>query len=83
MAMLTETAHIKLPMKKMPTAPNKIGFLPHMSLSLLHHEVDAACLSRKAEPIQVYPAVEWKYSAIVGRAVVTIVTSRAARKTEV
>jgi hypothetical protein len=74
--------HMRLPMKKMPTAPIKAGFRPKMSLSLPQDAVEAACPRRKAEPIQVKPADEWKASAIVGKAVVTMVTSRAARKTD-
>lgn len=43
--------------------------------------VDAALARRYAEPTQVYDAVELKCSAMAGRATVTIVVSRAERKT--
>lgn len=52
-----------------------------MSDILPHSGVDAAAASRYADPIQVNPAEEDKSSAMVSRAVVMIVESRAARKT--
>ena len=58
MPMFRAIAHIKLPMKKMPTAANKTGFRPKMSLNLAHDAVEAACPSRKTEPTQVNPAEE-------------------------
>lgn len=69
-------------MKNTPAAINKIGFRPHISENFPQEGVLAALASKYAEPIQVYPAFEWKCSEMVGRAVVIIETSRAARKTE-
>lgn len=52
-----------------------------MSEIFPHEGTDAAHANRYAEPIHVYPALEPKFCAIVGRAVVTMVMSNAARKT--
>lgn len=81
MPILTLTAAIKLPMKNIAAAINKIGLRPQMSENLPQIGVLAALARRYADPIQVYPALEWKCSEIVGRAVVIMETSRAARKT--
>jgi hypothetical protein len=81
MPMFMLTAANKLPIKKTAAAISSTGFLPQISLNLPHDGVLAALASRYAEPIQVYPAFEWKYSLIVGSAVVMIVVSSAARKT--
>lgn len=70
---VTEVAAIKDPAKNMKLAIRRTGLRPHMSEILPHIGVDAATARRYAEPIQVYPAEVWKYSAIVGKAVVTIV----------
>ena len=70
-----------LPTKKIAAATSKIGLRPQISEIFPHEGTDAALPSRSAEPIHVYPALEPKCCAIVGRAVVTIVMSSAARNT--
>lgn len=80
--MLTLTAASRLPTKNTPDAASKTGLRPQISENLPHDGTEAAFASKYADPIQVYPAFEWKYSLIVGRAVVIIVVSRAARKTD-
>jgi hypothetical protein len=79
---LTLTAASKLPRKNIAAAINNTGLRPQISENFPHEGVLAALASRYADPIQVYPAFEWKYSLMVGRAVVMIVVSRAARKTD-
>ena len=79
---VTEVAAIKDPAKKMRLAMRGTGFRPHMSEILPHIGVDAATASRYEEPIQVYPAEVWKYSAIVGKAVVTTVYKRSDEKSK-
>lgn len=79
---LTLTAANRLPIKKTADVTSRIGLRPQMSENLPHDGTEAALASRYADPIQVYPAFEWKYSLIVGNAVVIIVVSRAARNTD-
>ena len=79
---LTLTAASRLPTKKTPEATRRMGLRPQISENFPHDGTDAAFASKYADPIQVYPAFEWKYSLIVGSAVVMIVVSRAARKTD-
>jgi hypothetical protein len=65
-------------------ARRRRGFRPKISEDVLHSGMLAASASRKAEPIQAKPADEASMSdAIVGRAVVRITVSMAARKTAV
>ena len=64
-------------------AISRIAFRPQISLNFPQLGATTAAARRKAEPIQVYPDVDWKWSEIVGRAVETIVMSRAARKTAI
>jgi hypothetical protein len=73
MPMFIERPAIRDPMKKTMFAMRRIGLRPQMSEILPHIGVEAALASRYAEPIQVYPAEEWKCSDMVGRAVVMIV----------
>jgi len=80
--MLTLTAASKLPIKNTAAALSNTGLRPQMSENFPHDGVLAALASKYADPIHVYPAFEWKYSLIVGKAVVIIVVSRAARKTD-
>ena len=81
-AMLTLTAASKLPIKNTAAALSNTGLRPQMSENFPHDGVLAALASKYADPIHVYPAFEWKYSLIVGKAVVIIVVSRSARKTD-
>lgn len=79
--MLTESAAIKEPTKKMAFVVSKMGFLPKMSETLPHIGVAAEFAMRYAEPTQVYPEAELNFSAMVGKAVVTMVMSRATSRT--
>jgi hypothetical protein len=81
-AILTLTAASKLPMKNIAAAISKTGLRPQISENFPQDGVLAALASKYADPIHVYPAFEWKYSLIVGKAVVMIVVSRAARNTD-
>lgn len=57
------------------------GLRPQISLSLPQSGTEAAHASRYAEPIHVYCEAEAdRWPAIVGKAVVIMVMSRAARK---
>lgn len=67
----------------MPVTISRTAFRPQISLNLPQLGATTAAARRKADPIQVDPDVEWEWSAIVGRAVETIVMSRAARKTAI
>ncbi|KAI6875606.1 hypothetical protein KC323_g248 [Hortaea werneckii] len=67
----------------MTLANSNMGFRPKISEILPQLGIEAELARRKAEPIQVYPAVELKCSLMVGKAVVMIVTSNAARKTAI
>lgn len=69
-----------LPAAKVAIAHRSIGLRPKMSDSLPQIGVDAALASKYDDPIQVYPAEEWNAEVIVGRAVVAMVKSKAARK---
>lgn len=80
MRILTETAHSRDPMRKTTLASRMTGLRPQISLSLPHRGTDAAFASRYAEPTQVYSeVVAARLPAMAGKAVVTIVISRAAR----
>lgn len=70
---LTDSAAMSEPTKKVKFAISKIGLRPQISDILPHIGVDAELPSRYAEPIQVYPAAEWKCSEMVGTAVVMMV----------
>lgn len=76
-SILTETPASNEPTKKMPLVTSKMGFLPKMSDTLPQIGVEALCAMRYAVPIQVYPEAELNSAVMVGRAVVTIVMSRA------
>lgn len=82
MPMLTLVAASRLPTKNTLEATSRMGLRPQMSEILPQDGTLAALASRYADPIHVYPAFEWKYALMVGSAVVTMVVSRAARKTE-
>jgi hypothetical protein len=69
-------------MKNIAAAISKTGLRPQISENFPQDGVLAALASKYADPIHVYPAFEWKYSLIVGKAVVMIVVSRAARNTD-
>ena len=81
--MLTAAPQSALPRKKTATTIRRIAFRPQISLNFPQFGATTAAARRKAEPIQVNPDVDWKWSEMVGRAVETIVMSRAARKTAV
>jgi hypothetical protein len=82
MSMLTAAPQRVLPRKNITAAMSRSGLRPQMSLSYPHVGVPAASASMYANPTQVYAADESKYSDIVGRAVLIMVMSSAARKTE-
>ena len=69
-------------MKNIAVAMRSSGLRPQISLSFPHIGVPAASASIYADPTQVYAAEESKYSDIVGRAVLIMVMSKAARKVE-
>lgn len=71
-----------LPRKKTAAADWSTTLRPQISLNFPQFGVEAAAASMNAEPTHMYPDVEEKWSAMVGNAVVMIVTSRAAMKTE-
>lgn len=74
MSILTLTAAIKDPTKKIKFAKRRIGLRPHISLSLPHTGVAAAAANMKEDPIHVYSACDaLKRAAIVGTAVVMMV----------
>lgn len=75
------TAHIRLPAKNMMTDISMMGFRPQMSDTAPHIGVLTVCARMKALPIHVYPASDPNEATIVGSAVVTIVTSKAATRT--
>lgn len=75
-----EVALKVLPTKKMLMAMRSTGLRPHMSLTLPQIGVEAPSASIYAAPTQTYASVEWKWLEIVGKAVVTMVISSAARK---
>lgn len=81
MPMLTLTPAIKDPTQNTPTADNNTGFRPQMSDNFPQEGAAAALARRYAEPIHVYPDVEFKSAEIVGMATVTMVVSKAERKT--
>ena len=84
MPMLTETAHSRDPMRKTTLASRMTGLRPQMSLSFPHRGTDAAFASRYAEPTQVYSeVVAVRFPAMAGKAVVTMVMSRAAKKSAI
>lgn len=81
MPMLTLTPAINDPTQNTPTADNSTGFRPQIS-DILPQEGAAAALARRyAEPIHVYPDVEFRSAEMVGMATVTMVVSKAERKT--
>lgn len=84
MSITSETAAPQraLPRKKTAAADWSTNLRPQMSLNLPQLGVEAAAASMNAEPTQMYPDVDSKWSAMVGSAVVTMVTSRAAMNTE-
>ncbi|KAI7360324.1 hypothetical protein KC320_g195 [Hortaea werneckii] len=59
----------------MTLANSNMGFRPKISEILPQLGIEAELARRKAEPIQVYPAVELKCSLMVGKAVVMIVSA--------
>jgi hypothetical protein len=81
MPMLIDKPAINDPVKKTKFATSRMGLRPNMSEILPQTGVDAVVASRYEEPIQVKPVDECKSEEIVSRAVVTMVMSRAARKT--
>lgn len=74
---MTDTPASNEPTKKMALVTSKMGFLPKISDTLPHIGVEALCAMRYAVPIHVYPEAELNSAVMVGRAVVTIVISRA------
>lgn len=81
-AALIAAPHNTLPTKKTATEASKAIFRPHISLSFPQVAVTAEADIVKAAPTQIYADVDRKCSDIVGSAVVMIVMSRAARKTD-
>ena len=77
---LTASPQSKLPTKKRLVESKRSNFLPHMSLSFAHTGLVTAVTRIYADPIQAYPAEDWKYDEITGRAVVIMVVSRATRR---
>lgn len=75
-------AHTADDAKKTASASNMISLRPKMSESFAQIGPEAALPRRKAPPIHVYPAAEWRSWDIVGAAVATIVASKAATKRE-
>jgi len=73
-------AHIIELTKNHATEIKRIGLRPQISESLAQIGAAAAFARRYAEPIHVYPLAECKSELMVGRAVETIVWSRAATK---
>lgn len=73
MAMLYASPATKLPTRNTTFAISSTGLRPKMSDIFPHIGVDAAAPSKYPEPIQVYPAGDWKCSAMDGSAVVIIV----------
>src|SRR3569833_2771603 len=82
-SMLTAVPHSALPRKHIATAIRRRIFRPQISLSFPQFGVAADAARRYAEPTQTYPSPEWKSLLIVGRAVVIMVVSSAARKTDI
>ena len=70
-------------MKKMALQIKRHGFRPKISETLPQMGVAAEFAIRYALPTHVYPDAELNFSAIVGRAVVTIVISMATRRTDI
>jgi hypothetical protein len=68
--------------KNKAKASKTINLRPQMSDSFAQITPEAAFASRKAAPIQVYPAAELRSREIVGAAVATIVASNAATKSD-
>ena len=79
--MLTLSAHSSEPTQKTATANKRIGLRPQMALNLPQDGTATALASRYALPTHVYPSGDRNSPIIVGMAVVTMVTSSAARNT--
>lgn len=75
-------AHTTEDAKNTASATSTMSFRPKISESLAHIGPEAALPSKKAPPIQVYPAAELRSLEMVGAAVETTVASRAATKRE-
>ena len=79
-AIVFAKAQTRLPTRKITFAKSRTGFRPNTSLALAQKGVIAEYVRRYADPIHEYADCEaLKLSAMYGRAVVTMVKSRAAR----
>ena len=79
---LTAAPHSALPTKNIIAAPSRIGFRPQISLNFPQLGVATATANKYDDPIHVYPELELKCCAIVGRAVVMMLMSNVAKNTD-